>query len=86
MSVVDRVAALDIPSPRDSDQERRLVVVTAAADSVSHPSHQRQEQADDQEDDPDDQTNVGVGEGRYEGREEESEDDKDDSDGDHGVT
>ena len=61
----------------------RLVVVAAATNSVSHPSHQHQQQADDQEDDPDDQANVGVGEGRDEGRQQEPEDDEDDSEADH---
>ncbi|BBY38921.1 hypothetical protein MMAN_30550 [Mycobacterium mantenii] len=62
-----------------------LVVVTAAADGVSHPSHQHQYQTDDEEDDPEDQNNVGEGEGRDEAREQESEDDKDDSENDHNV-
>jgi hypothetical protein len=57
----------------------RLVVVAAAADGVSHPSHQRQHQADD-EDDAEDQYNMGEGESRDEAREEQPEDDKDDSD------
>src|SRR5271170_7406617 len=63
----------------------RSVVVAAAADGVSHPSHQHQCQADDEEDDPDDQANMSVGEGRDEGREEEPEDDKEDSEADHDV-
>ena len=62
-----------------------LVVVAAAADGVSHPSHQRQYQADDEEDDPEDQHNMGEGEGRDEAREQEPEDDKDDSENDHDV-
>jgi hypothetical protein len=63
----------------------RSVVVAAAADGVSHPSHQHQCQADDEEDDPDDQANMSVGEGRDEGREEEPEDDKEDSEADHDI-
>src|ERR1700729_208843 len=63
----------------------RSVVVPAAADGVSHPSHQHQCQADDEEDDPDDEKQMGVGEGRKEGREEESEDDEEDSEANHDV-
>jgi hypothetical protein len=59
--------------------------MTAAADSVSHPSREHQQQADDQEDYPDDQANMGESEGRDEGREDESEHNKDDSEHDHGV-
>src|ERR1700730_10559256 len=61
----------------------RSVLVPAAADGVSHPSHQHQCQADDEEDDPDDQAKMGVSEGRKEGREEEPEDDEEDSEADH---
>jgi hypothetical protein len=63
----------------------RSVVVAAAADGVSRPSHQHECQADDEEDDPDDQAKMGVGEGRNEGREEEPEDDKEDSEADHDI-
>jgi hypothetical protein len=63
----------------------RSVVVAAAADGVSRPSHQHECQADDEEDNPDDQAKMGVGEGRNEGREEEPEDDKEDSEADHDV-
>jgi hypothetical protein len=63
----------------------RSVVVPAAADGVSHPSHQHQCQANDEEDDAEDEAKMGVGEGRKEGREEESEDDEEDSEADHDV-
>ena len=63
----------------------RSVVVAAATDGVSGPSHQHQCQADDEEDDPDDQAKMGVGEGRKEGREKEPENDEEDSEADHDV-
>ena len=55
----------------------RLVVVAAAADSVSHPSHHHQHHADDEKDEPDDPQDVDF--------EQESGDEKDDSKDDHGV-
>jgi hypothetical protein len=61
------------------------VVVTATANSVSHPTHEHQQQADDQQDDPDDQNNMGESEGRHEAREQQPQDDEDDSEDDHGV-
>src|SRR5580698_3809931 len=70
---------------RAGESIRRSVVMPAAADGVSHPSHQHQCQADDEEDDPDDKAKMGVGEGRKEGREEEPEDDEEDSEADHDV-
>jgi hypothetical protein len=57
--------------------------VAAAADGVSHPSHQHQQQADDEQEGSDDQAKMGVEEGGYEGGQEEPEDDKDDSEADH---
>ena len=61
----------------------RSVVVAAATNSVSRPSHEHHQQTDDQQDDPDHHANMGEGEGRDEGRQEEPEDDKDDSENDH---
>jgi hypothetical protein len=63
----------------------RSVVVAAAADGVSHPSHQHQCQPNDEEDDADDEAKMGVGEGRKEGREDEPEDDEEDSEADHDM-
>ena len=63
----------------------RLVVKASAPDGVSHPPHQRQDQADDQEDEPEDQNDMCEGEGRDEAGENEPEDDKDDSKNDHDV-
>ena len=71
--------------PRLRHRSGRLVVVAAAGDGVSQPSHHRQEQADGEEDDPEDQNNMGEGEGRDEAREDEPEDDEDDSENDHDV-
>src|SRR6185312_8137868 len=61
----------------------RSVVVAAAADAVSHPSHHGQYQAHDEQDDADDQNNMGEGEGRDEAREHEPQNDEDDSENDH---
>lgn len=81
-----RSAASTVRARPSLDKSGRLVVVAAAADSVSRPSRHREYHADHQEDDPDDQANMGVGEGGDEGREEQPEDDKDDSESDHDVT
>jgi hypothetical protein len=56
--------------PSRGVHRRRSVVVTAAADGVSHPSHHQQDQADNEEDDAGDQNKMGEGEGRDEAREE----------------
>jgi hypothetical protein len=80
-----QAATLKLSGPTRWVTPGRLVVVAAAADGVSRPSRDHQEQADDEEDDPDDQANMGEGEGRDEAREQKPEHDKDDSENDHDV-
>src|SRR5271168_5225102 len=78
-------ARRSVGRPRLRPRSGRLVVVAAAGDGVSHPSHHRQEQADGEEDDPKDQNNMGEGEGRDEAGEDEPDDEEDDSENDHDV-
>ena len=63
----------------------RSVVVAAAADGVSHPSHHGKYHADNEEDDAEDHKKMSEGECRDEAREEESENEKDDSETDHDM-
>lgn len=69
-------------------QERldgELVIVTSAADGVSRPSDQHEDQADDEKDDADHHQNVSEGEGWYQAGQDQPEDDEDDSENNHDV-
>ena len=73
-----RLGRLVLAEP-GSTSGRSSVVVAAAADGVSCPSHHGKYHADNEEDDPEDHKKMGEGEGRDEAGEEEPENDKDDS-------
>jgi hypothetical protein len=61
-----------------------LVVVSASAYSVSHPTHEQKDQANDKEDDPNHEDDMSKGESRGDGGQQEPKNGEDDAEYDHG--